>query len=506
MARDSLPEGPLRPWPVRVRILASILIVATAGLALAGGVAYFTQREGIVQRIDERLLAQVEAARVVANGISGAEVGAEPTTPAEAPATTREALRAVLASVVPGRGEGAVGLVNGKVAYIPGVPMEIHLEKSPEFIAHVAEESVDGQVRLGTSVSSALGYLRYVSVPVLVAEDPEFGVLVVAVDVRARLADLDAAFRTYTLVAVGALAVMALVGWFVAGRLLSPLRRVREAASRITAADISERIPVTGRDDVSEVARTLNDMLDRIDGSNRAQKRLLDDVRHELKTPITIVRGHLELLDPADPADVAAARDVAIDELDRMADLVDAIGSLAESASGASLRREPVDVDDLTADVFAKASVLSGHSWRLAESAGGVALLDPARITQAWLQLVDNAAKYSPAGSEVRLGSSRRDGAVEFWVEDEGDGIPPGAEERIFERFGRVDAGRGIAGSGLGLPIVKAIAEGHGGRVSLGSSSAGSRFAIVVPLPSDDVIPPDAAADGMAGSTVEGAS
>ena len=474
--------APRRTWTVRARILAAILIVATAGLALAGAVAYFSQRDGILTRIDERLMSQVESARVVVGGTAPTEgpATAVPAVPAISPATTRAALQTVLASVVPGEHESAVGLVDGVAAYIPGIPMELHLEEAPEFIARVALESTDAQVRLGTSVSR-LGHLRYVSVPVTVVGDSELGVFVVAVDIDEELADLDAAFRTYTLVAVAALGAIALVGWFVAGRLLQPLRRVREAASRISATDLTERVPVTGADDVTEVARTLNEMLDRIDVSTRAQQRLLDDVRHELQTPITIVRGHLEVVDVRDPEDVGAARAVALDELDRMAQLVDAIGSLVESAT-AELQREPVDVDDLTAGVFAKASVIPGHTWRLVENAGAVAHLDSARITQAWLQLVDNAAKYSPAGSEVRLGSIRRDGAVELWVEDEGDGIPQGAEERIFERFGRIDVGRGVSGSGLGLPIVKAIAEAHGGRVSLGSSSAGSRFAIVVPL------------------------
>jgi two-component system OmpR family sensor kinase len=476
-----------RAWAVRTRILASILVVAAAGLALSGATAYFSQREGILARIDERLLDLIGQARTVASGNAPAEAeaeaatgtDAEPVAPATIPSTTRAALRAVLATVVPGPNESALGLVDGRAAYVPGVPLDYHLEDSPGFVARVTIEVAEGDVVLGTALSP-LGWLRYAAVPVTVVGDPEIGAIVVAVDVAAELSDLDAAFRTYLIVATATLLCIGMVGWFVAGRLLRPLRRVREAASRITASDIGERIPVTGHDDVSGLTRTLNDMLDRIEGATGAQQRLLDDVRHELRTPLTIVRGHLELLDPADPDEVAAAQALALDELDRMAGLVDAIGSLAETAPG-TLRVEPVDVDDLTAEVHAKASVIAGHTWTLAARAPVIADLDPARITQARLQLVDNAAKYSPAGSEVRIGSSRRDGALELWVEDEGDGIPADAETRIFERFGRVDPGRGVSGSGLGLSIVKAIAEAHGGRVGLTTSTAGSRFAIVIP-------------------------
>src|SRR5690606_30684455 len=233
-----------------------------------------------------------------------------------------------------------------------GVPLDIHLEEAPEFIARVALESGDDRVRLGTSVSS-LGHLRYVAVPVMVAGDAEVGTFVAAVDIDAQLADLDAAFRTYLVVGVLSLGAMALVGWFVAGRLLRPLRAVRDAASRITATDLAERIPVTGRDDVSELTRTVNGMLDRLEQSTIAQQRLLDDIRHELQTPVTIVRGHLELLDPEDPDEVASVRAIALDELDRMAGLVEAVGSLAETGP-ASLRLEPIDVGDLTEEVYAK--------------------------------------------------------------------------------------------------------------------------------------------------------
>src|SRR5690606_32715178 len=121
----------------------------------------------------------------------------------------------------------------------------------------------------------------------------------------------------------------------------------------------------------------------------------------------------------------------------------------------------------LTEEVFAKAAGLPDHEWMLGEVAHATARVDPARVTQAWLQLVDNASKYSPKGSLIEVGSTLWDDVVELWVQDQGSGIPAEARERIFERFGRVDAGRGIRGSGLGLPIVAAIAEAHGGYVAL---------------------------------------
>lgn len=465
----------------------SIIGVAFIGLLVAGGAAYLVQRERIADAVDDRLLQRVESARSVVGG-AGADAGGQSqggtaeaaVTRGDGYATTRDALRGVLERIVPGEHEGALGLVDGRVAFVPGVASEIHLEAVPGFVERAAAETATGDaVRLGTIADSDV-WLRYVTAPLAAPGDPQRGVYVVALDLDAAHADLNAAFTTYAVIAACAVVAVGLAGWFVAGRLLQPVRRLSSAASRITVNALDERIPVRGRDEVSRLTETVNDMLDRLDQSITSQRRLLDDVRHELKTPITIVRGHLELLDPADTEEVRATRELAIDELDRMAELVDRIELLAELPDDTPAL-EPVDVAALTREVHAKSTGIAGHDWVLAATADVVVDLDPRRITQAWLQLVDNAAKYSPDGSPVRIGSSRAEGAVQLWVDDEGPGIPPGAESRIFERFGRVHTGRGIRGSGLGLPLVDAIARAHGGRVEVTSSSAGSRFTIVVP-------------------------
>jgi len=470
-------------WSVRSRILASMLLVAALGMASANAVAFIIQRERTLADVDDRLVSRVDAARSVVTGEvpTTSTTDAAPATPGTAGfATTSAALEAVLARVLPSTNESSLGIIDGKARYVPGIEIGFHLEDDPAFVDRVVAEVADGSVRLGTSVSAS-GQWRYIATPIAVTGSPEEGIYVAAVDIGAELRDLEDAFTTYMLVALAALVAIGLVGWFVAGRLLRPIRQLRAAASRITASDRKERIPVVGQDDVSELTATINDMLDRLDTALTGQRQLLDDVRHELKTPITIVRGHLELLDSRNVSDVESTRALAIDELDRMAGLVDDIESLAET-QGAHPVRVLVDVDDLTAEVFAKASVIPGHEWALAEVARVTAPLDPSRITQAWLQLADNAAKYSDTGTIIEIGSATDGIEVEFWVADRGPGIPLDARARIFERFGRVDGSRGIRGSGLGLPIVAAIAKAHGGRVSLVSSPSGSRFGIVVPV------------------------
>lgn len=475
-----------RSVSVRVRILASILVVSAAGLAVAGGTAYLVQRERTLAGIDEALLTAGADAGAVAQ-----ESGA---------ASLEEVLTALVQRVPRGDDQTSLGIVDGAAALTPGGAPPFRLEDVPGFVDRVSGEAARGSAVIGTDASGARS-VRYLAVPVTVTGDARAGALVSGVDLGARLRPIDEAFRTFALVAVLAVLATGAVGWFVAGRLLAPLRGLREAAARITASDLSERIPLRGRDDVSELTATVNGMLGRLEGSIASQRRLLDDVGHELGTPITIVRGHLELMDAADPGDVGATRDLALDELDRMSGLVRDISSLAELEGRLVLQRRPVDAAALTEQVLSKAQGLTkaqgpragGHAWELDGAAHAVVQVDPERLTQALLQLAANAVRHGSPGGRIRIGSAlSRDsggaGRVAFWVEDDGPGIDPDLQVHLFERFRRGSTGRGSAGSGLGLAIVASIARAHGGTASVSSAPGrGARFTVEVPAerPSD---------------------
>jgi two-component system OmpR family sensor kinase len=362
---------------------------------------------------------------------------------------------------------------------VPGVPTSFQLEDIPGFVAQLVTLTGDGKVHIGT-IASRWGPLRYVAAPLVVTGSGDKGIFVVATSLNAALSDLAGAFQTYWMVAASAVLIVGSLGWFIAGRLLRPIQTLRLAASRVTSTHRGERIPVTGNDDLSQLTATVNLMLDRLDAAITDQRQLLDDVRHELHTPITIVRGHLEVIDPNDPADVLETRALAIEELDRVSGLVEELALLAD-AEREPPRVELTDVAQLTRQVFAKVSVLPDHTWMLTDIAQTSAALDRARITQAWLQLADNAAKYSPVGSPIELGSTNGETELELWVDDHGRGVPAESATRIFERFGRADPGRGIAGSGLGLSIVQTIAGSHGGRVTFDSSPQRTRFSILLP-------------------------
>ncbi len=485
MTRRRTASGPPR-FTVRARILAAILAVAGVGLAVAGGVTFIIQRDRAASDIDAALLLQVEAARGVidagATPIDGADADEPGALPVE---NSRQALQAILAIVLPPPNGSALGIVDGRAAYIPGVAVPFRLDEIDGFVDRMVRETETGQVRIGTALVDDRE-LRYVAVPVRVEGADDSGVFVSAIDVDAALDPVHRTFLVYAVVALIAFAGVGLAGWFVAGRLLRPIRTLRETAERITARDAVERIAVEGNDDVSRLTGTINDMLDRLHDGLNNQRELLDDVRHELRTPITIVRGHLELLDADDPDDVRTTRDIAIDEVDRMADLVDDLARFAEVRM-AVLHPAELDVAELTHDIAAHADAIPGHRWGVEESADGLIVADRSRVMQALLQFADNAAKYSPEGSEISVGSRRVADRVEFWIRDRGPGVPDEVAERIFERF--VQAPGATRGSGLGLAIVVGIARAHGGAVRLDRLDDGSRFVLVLPAEGPGGIP-----------------
>jgi signal transduction histidine kinase len=458
-------RGRMPRWSVRSRILATVLLVTAISMLTAGAVTYLVERGRILSEIDVRLTGHVAQVRLIALGDPGYE-------------RTADAVKAVIGGVLPGAHESSIGVVDGVPAYTPAGGVPFRLDEDLDALGRMIGDAADGTVKLGT-VTSPVGHLRYLVVPVTVG-DGVSGVYVAAIDIDGELGELGDAVVTYLGVAAGALLVIGLVGWLVSGRLLAPVRSLRIAAERITGSHRSERIPVVGTDDISDLTRTVNEMLDRLDSALTSQQHLLDDVRHELKTPITIVRGHLELLDPGDPREVDATRDLALDELDRMTGLIDGIAALAESRS-TELTRTQVRADALTTEIFNKARVIRGHEWVLGATSPARISVDVAKITQAWLQVVDNAAKYAPQGTPIAIGSSETADAVELWVADAGPGIPPEARDLVFERFGRADTRRGIAGSGLGLAIVRGIMMAHGGGVSVQSGPTGTRIGLEVP-------------------------
>lgn len=291
-------------------------------------------------------------------------------------------------------------------------------------------------------------------------------------------AEINRTMRTYALVALLSLVFITLLARWQAGRLLAPLRHLRETAEDVTTHDLSVRIPESGNDDITALTRTFNGMLDRLETGFTSQRQFLDDAGHELRTPLTVLRGHLELVDAHDPADVEETRALLLDELDRMSRLVGDMLLLAKSSRPDFVTHGPVALDLLVQGVLTKATVLADRDW-VDDGAPTLDLAaDEQRLTQALLQLADNAVKHTGVGDLIAIGAAADDREVQLWVRDSGPGVPVADRERIFGRFERSHVPEGDEGFGLGLSIVRAVAEAHGGRVAV---EDGARFVITIP-------------------------
>lgn len=288
---------------------------------------------------------------------------------------------------------------------------------------------------------------------------------------------------TVMLVSLLGLVCAATAAWWVAGRILLPALQVRRAAAQITEEDLTRRIDVSGgRDDIAALAEQFNSMLDRLEGAFTEQRRFVDDAGHELRTPITIVRGHLELMGDT-PEERREVVRLVTDELDRMGRIVEDLLLLAKAQQPHFVRPSTVSLAELTSDIDAKVRGLGERDWRLEAIGDASWNLDPQRVTQAMVQLAANAVHHTRPGGTIRLGSAVHQETALFWITDDGPGIPPAEHGRVFQRFSRANGTpRAERGAGLGLAIVRAIAEAHHGRVDLRSAlGAGSTFTLVMP-------------------------
>jgi two-component system, OmpR family, sensor kinase len=304
-------------------------------------------------------------------------------------------------------------------------------------------------------------------------------------------ATLSAIRRTILLVSAAALVLAALGGAILARFALRPIKAITDTAHQITVTqDLGRRIPiVVPNDELGRLSSTINDMLARLETSFDAQQRLVADVSHDLRTPLTTIRGNLDLLKRG-AVDDEVMRGEALraigDETERMSRLVSDLLLLAQADAGMTLHRQPVELDTLLLEVYRQAQVMAlAHNISVRLGAEDQALVggDVDRLRQLLLNLIDNALKYTPAGGQVVLVLRRSDGWVRIQVTDNGVGIAPEDLPHIFERFYRADRSRARrGGSGLGLSIAQWIAEAHGGRVEVSSEvGKGSTFTVWLP-------------------------
>lgn len=305
-------------------------------------------------------------------------------------------------------------------------------------------------------------------------------------------------FRRVLVIDLVLVVVIALAGGAVATWSgLQPLRALTETVRGIVRTGRTDaRVPPSNPDDaLGELGGLVNAMLDRIDNVVAGMRGALDNVAHDLRTPLTRLRGIAEqALASGDPARMHAALADCVDEADRVNTMLHTLMDISEAETGTmALQREAVPLGEIvrqTVDLYEDAAESRGVALTVDDAGDLVVPVDRARLRQVLANLVDNAVKYTPAGGRVTIRTSRERGAAVVAVQDTGPGIPPDDLPRIWERLYRGDRSRSTRGLGLGLSLVRAIVEAHGGSVAVDSRlGLGTTFEVRLPIDAPHLSP-----------------
>jgi signal transduction histidine kinase len=311
------------------------------------------------------------------------------------------------------------------------------------------------------------------------------GTIVVAADLTQTTTDTDRARNLAVGEALLALVAGTAGGYLLLRRLLRRIGGITATAAELGQGRLDRRLGDQGTDDeVAMLAATFDQMADRVSAAMEAQRRLLSDVSHQLRTPLTVARGHLEVLGrsgAADPAEVQTTVEVVIDELDHMRALVEHLLLLGRALEPDFLDRVPVDLRTFCLDLFSSARVLADRDWQLSSVPDVVVDVDEPKLRGAVLNLIDNAVRATATGDTIALSVLVEGRTLRIGVDDSGPGIPPDVRAQVVERFARPGAADS-EGSGLGLAIVTAVAQAHGGSFALTDSVLGGlRCTMVLP-------------------------
>lgn len=456
---------------IRLRLLASFILV----LILATTLSVIVVRAILVNRADQGIDAELIQETREMRRLS---TGSDPDTGQPFDGRVRRIFEVFLERNIPARHEAQLTYVDGQPYLRSRSVVPYRLDQDETLTQRWANIEEPDRGRVDTPG----GPIEYLAVP-LRAEGETAGVFVVAVFRELWLDEIDPAIVG----AAGVGAIVVLIGsflaWRLADRILGPVERVTEAARGISESDLRGRIEITGTDEIARLAQTFNEMLDRLEQAFTTQRRFIDDASHELRTPITVIQGQLDVLGD-DPEDRRKTLEIVTDELERMSRFVTDLLLLARADQPDFLALGSVDVSTLSEEVFTKAKSLALRDWRMDDIGRGLMIGDRQRLTQALIQLAQNAVQHTHEGDVISMGSSVSDGRVRIWVTDTGPGITPSEQSHIFDRFHRGHPRRASSeGAGLGLSIVRTIAEAHHGRVEVDSRlGEGSSFTIVLPV------------------------
>jgi two-component system, OmpR family, sensor histidine kinase MprB len=450
--------------PLRRRLIVTTSLAVGIAVLLAAGVAYAVVRGELRGQVDDQLAEQAQLVQGVADRLR--------------PEIARRRGGRGFGGPPPGRFRGVPGLPEergGTAAYIQFVPPNgddsVRLGAGPELPVRARTRAVAaGDAGEFLSDDDVVGdHVRVLTVPLNGGGAVQFARSLESTDsVLARLR-----WVLLALVA-GGIALAALLGRLAARHLVAPVVRVTEAARHIAQTeDLGRRIEVTSQDEVGELASRFNAMLDTLEGSIAAQRQLVADASHELRTPVTALRTNIEVLaeselNPAERARVIADVQAQAEELGAL------VGDLIELARGDEVEpvREDVRLDVLVAEAIERARRHAPGVEFAAELEPAVVEGVPDRLARAVNNLLDNAARHGAHVTVAVVADSVR-------VRDDGPGIEPADLPHIFDRFYRGADARARPGTGLGLAIVRQVAEQHGGSVAARNApDGGAEFSL----------------------------
>jgi two-component system OmpR family sensor kinase len=454
---------------LRARLLLGVVLLAALGLAAADIATYRSLRSFLVTRTDE----QLEVAHPAIEGaIFGGPGGPGPAIPQEG--VDYYQLRTVGGKVLGGR-----ATFEHSDLPRPNLPRRIKVgpkrESDHDLVSYFTVSAVrgGGSYRVRASI-----------------EDHHPGYVLVLASSLSGVESTLHRLILIELIATGAvLAALAALGLWVVRLGLRPLRAIETTAAAITGGDLSRRVEHPDpRTEVGRVGTALNTMLDQIEASDRRLRRFIADASHEFRTPLAAVRAYAELFGRGaaeHPQDLERSMTGITRESERMSLLVDDLLLLARLDEGRPLEQEPVDLAAVVREAVDAARVVErGRPIELSVQPT-VVTGDAARLRQVIDNLLSNTRAHTPAGSPVSVDLRPVDGRATLTVADHGPGLSEEQAARVFERFYRVDSSRARAsgGVGLGLSIVSAVTEAHGGTAEVRpTDGGGATFVVALPL------------------------
>lgn len=460
--------------PISLKITIGILVPLSLLLSITLAFSRWSVTEQVRDRVDLEILQQLNELELLAT------TGINPNT-GESFQTSDSLLEIFLSRRISNENETMFSMIDSMVTFRSPGESTLRVDQDATFLDTVDQIEIP---TLDTYVSE-VGELRYGVYPIL-GLDTKVGRLVVVTNLDKELDSTNILFRNLSL---GLFIFFAMTGIFlsvIVKRLLSPIAELTSQAQKVNKDNFIRQLKFeTARvdDEITQLSQEFNNMLSRLESSFIDQQRFIDDAGHELRTPLTILKGHIELMQREGFSEQSLM--IIEDEVNRMTRLVQDLQSLTKATQPNFVQFSSFSADVFIKEVQEKAQSIYSNPIEITEYVESQIRGDKQRLTQALLQLIENAVKYSPVGSIITFGMQVVDDDIVLFVKDRGSGISDEAKSHVFSRFFQVDnthSAHDSGGVGLGLSIVKAIVDAHHGSIRiLDNHPQGTIFEIRIP-------------------------